>query len=46
MVTEGQKGDYTYRGPRKAFPINEKEVLKEIDLLQFSLKNCYIWMPE
>ena len=23
-----------------------KEVLKEIDLSQFSLKNCYIWMPE
>ena len=46
MVREGQKGDTTYRAPRKAFPINEKGVLKETDLLQFSLKNGYIWMPE
>ena len=24
MVKEGQKGDSTYRAPRKAFPINKK----------------------
>ena len=37
MVKEGQKGYSTYRAPRKEL---------EIDLLQFNLKNCYIWMPE
>ena len=45
MVKEGQKCDSTYRAPRKAFPINKKGVLKEIDLSQFSLKNAtFEWL--
>ena len=27
MVKEGQKGDSTYRAPRKAFPLNKKKSL-------------------
>ena len=36
------RADPTPAAPRKAFPLNKKGVLKEIDLSQFSLKNCYI----
>ena len=38
IVREGKKDDSTYRAPQKAFPVNQKIVLKEIDLSQFSLK--------
>ena len=31
MVREGKKGDSTYRAPQKAFPVNYKGVLKEIN---------------